>query len=113
MPIWLERGSNDKMINWFRNRQFLDILSGDEFGSSETFGLSFLSIGGREHNDFTTHFCGELDCKMTESTDSDYTDTFVWFDTSVERAECVVDGCTTAHKRSGIFGGNALWDLVD
>lgn len=51
--------------------------------------------------------------QMSKSSDTDDTDTVGWLNTSVEGAESVVDGGTTAHERSGVCALKVVGDLED
>lgn len=111
VPVWLEGGGDEEVVNTLANLEVLDTLGGVELVGSELHGLLSLGLGGGEDDNAASHLGGELDGQVTESSDTNNTDTVGWLD--VVETEGRVDGGTTAHEWGSVLALDGGWDLED
>src|SRR6266542_1500927 len=68
LPVRLERGSDEQMVERLRNSQLLHTLRSDKFICSKFDSLLLLRIRTRKHNNLTPHLTRKLNGQMSQST---------------------------------------------
>lgn len=111
VPVGLEGGGDKQLVDGLDVLELLDTLGGVELAGAELQSLILLGVGAGEDDNFTSHLSGKLDGQVTETTNTDDTDTVGGL--GVVHVESVENGGTTALERSGSLIGKAVRDLEE
>jgi hypothetical protein len=93
VPVGLSRGGDKEAVDGLDVLELLDALGGVELGGSKSLGLVLLGVGAGEDNNIAAHLGGELDSQVTETTNTDDTDTLGRL--GVVHVQSIEDGGTT------------------
>lgn len=111
LPVWLEGGGNQQVVNETSSLELSDVLGSDELSGAESERLFLLGVGGGEDGDGASLLGCELDGQVAETTDTDDADAVRGG--TAELCQGVPDGGTTAHEGCGVLALDGVWDLED